>query len=102
MFNTIILKKGEALLSKREYKAFSKGDTIFGDNSNPEEIRKWNIEQEEEAKEDLAKHVCEYRENIDTWSIKEYALEYCECDEDGDFVEGSDYDLAKEAVQNVD
>lgn len=40
MFNTIILKKGNARLSQNEYKKFQKGDTIFGENSDPEEIKK--------------------------------------------------------------
>ena len=39
MFNTIILLKGEARLSKREYKSFSEGDTIWGADSSAEEIK---------------------------------------------------------------
>ena len=96
MNNTIILLKGYALLTRTEYKKFNKGDTIFGNDSNPEEIKRWSIEQEQEAKEELAKHTCTYRENAETWSIEEYALEYCECDEEGEFLQGSDYGLAEE------
>lgn len=96
MNNTIILLKGEALLTRGEYKKFNKGDTIFGNDSNPEELKRWSIEQEQEAKEELAKYACTYHENIETWSIEEYALEYCECDEEGEFLQGSDYDLAEE------
>lgn len=44
-----------------------------------------------EAKAELAKYRCEY---YDGWAI-EYALEYFEADEDGEFVEGSDYELAE-------
>lgn len=98
MFNTIILKKGEALLTRGEYKKFNKGDTIWGDGSEPEEIGRWNIGQEQVAKEELSKYSCAYHENIETWSIEEYALEYCEYDEEGEFVQGSDFDLAKEIV----
>lgn len=96
MNNTIILLKGDALLTKSEYNKFSKGDTIWGTDRGPEEIRRWAIEQEQDAKEELAKYACTYRENSETWSIEEYALEYCECDEEGEFVQGSDFDLAEE------
>lgn len=50
MFNTIILLKRETRLSKNEYKNFHKGDTIFGDASNPEEIMRWGVDDEDEAK----------------------------------------------------
>ncbi len=96
MYNTIILLKGESLLTKSEYKNFSKGDTLWGIDREPEEIKRWTIEQDQEAKKELAKHACTYHENAETWSIEEYALEYCECDEEGEFVQGSDYDLAEE------
>lgn len=35
--NTIILLKGEADLTIREMAAFTKGDTIFGNDSEPQE-----------------------------------------------------------------
>lgn len=95
MFNTIILRHGYARLTDSEYKKFETGDTIWGDNSNPEEIRRWDIGQKEEARKELAKYRCEYSKNY-LHDIEEYALEYCECDEDGEFLEGSDYDLAEE------
>lgn len=96
MNNTIILLKGEALLTRGEYKKFSKGDTIWGIDREPEEIKRWGIEQEQEAKEELTKYSCTYHENAETWNIEEYALEYCECDENGEFVQGSDFELAEE------
>lgn len=96
MNNTIILLKGEKRLSSSEYKKFTKGDTIFGDNSSPTELKRWDISQAEEAKTELAKYNCSYSEGIALYYIEEYALEYCECDEDGEFVQGSDYDLAEE------
>lgn len=96
MYNTIMLLKGEACLARREYKEFEKGDTIWGIDRTPEEIKRWSIEQEREAKEELAKYTCTYHEDAETWGVEEYALEYCECDEDGEFVQGSDYDLAEE------
>ena len=94
MFNTIVLKKGEGNLTKSEYKNFNRGDMIFNINSEPEEVKRWNFTNKDEARRELARYSCEYIEYADCWSIKEYALEYCECDENGEFIQGSDYDLA--------
>lgn len=96
MVNTIILLRSEAVLTKSEYQKFSKGDTIWGIDSEQEKMKRWNIKQKKEAKEELAKHACSYHENIESWSIQEFALEYCEYNEEGEFVQGSDYDLAAE------
>lgn len=90
--NTIILLEGTARLTGREMKKFNKYDTILGCDSNPTELKRWSIEQIDEAKAELAKYKCEY----DLSYIAEYALEYCECDEDGEFIQGSDYDFAEE------
>lgn len=96
MFNTIILLHGESKLNHFEKRKFQKGDTIFGDCSNPEELKRWNVEQEEEARAELAKYRCSYSQGIALYYVDEYALEYCECDEEGEFVEGSNYDFAEE------
>lgn len=98
-YNTIILKKGEAFLNRREFLAFQRHDTIYGDNANPVELRRWSIEEEAEAKAVLECYCCEYcRGNDDFYPITEYALEYCETDEDGEFLSGSDYDFAIECM----
>lgn len=94
MFNTIILKKGYARLTDKEYKGFSKGDTIWGVDRDPEELKSWGIEGEEQAKKELAKYKCTYSGG-NFWDIEEYALEYCECNEDGEFIQGSDFELAE-------
>jgi len=97
MFNTIILLRGSESLTNNEYKRFEKGDTIFSSSADPEEIKRWSIEQKEEAKKELAKYECTYsRYNEYLINIEEYALEYCECDYEGEFVEGCDIELAKE------
>ena len=95
MKNTIILRHGYKRLTSSEFKKFKKGDTIWGEDSDPEELQRWNINQKEDAELELSKYRCEYN---DGWNIEEYALEYCECDEDGDFVWGSDYQLAEEKL----
>lgn len=90
-FNTIILHMGEEVLAKSEMKKFAKGDTIWGPDSNAKELKRWPIEKEAEAKAELAKFRCEYEDGY----ITEYALEWCECDEDGEFIQGSNFELAE-------
>lgn len=94
-YNTIILLRGERKLTDREYQHFTKGETIYGEYSNPKEICRWPIENKEAAKEELKKYNCEYNHGND-WNITEYALQYCTCDEDGEFCIGCDYDFAEE------
>lgn len=96
MENTIILWKNEERLTPEEWKKFKKGDTIWGNDETPEEVRRWNITDAEEAKKELNLHKCSYERDGALYNVAEYALEYCECDEDGNFVCGSDYDLAEE------
>lgn len=99
MFNTIILQRGSATLTNYEMKKFEKYDTICSDRSEPEEIQRWRIDQEEEAKAALSELRCTYaRYNEHLTNIEEYALEYCECDADGEFLEGSDYDFAADEI----
>lgn len=95
--NTIYLRKGEEGLTRDEYKRFKKGDTIIGIDSCSEVLKTFSIEQEAEARQELAKYRCSYSEGRSGFYIEEYALEFCETDEDGDFIEGSDYQLAEEA-----
>ena len=94
MFNTIILKKGYGEFTNNEFKKFSKGDTIFEDPT--EELQRWSIEDKEEAYKALAKYKNEYLLDSQVKYVTEYALEFSEYDEDGDFVSGSDYDYAKD------
>ena len=96
MFNTIILLKGTETLTKKQFKNFEKGNTIFGLNQEPEELQRWSIEKKDEAEKVLSELKCEYRQLSEGVDITEYALEYCECDKDGEFVQGSDFDLAAE------
>lgn len=95
MNNTIRLVKGEARLTRAEYKKFNKCDTIMGDKNDPVELNKWSIEEKEEALKELSKYRCTYHKG-NTYDIEEYALEYYTEDEDGEFIEGSDYDFAED------
>jgi hypothetical protein len=97
MNNTIILKHCEIRLTREEFKGFKKGNTICGEDEYPvEELKRWSIEDQQEAIEELSKYRCKYTEDGSLYNIEEYALEYCECDEDGEFIQGSDYNLAPE------
>lgn len=96
-WNAVRLLKGTACLTNNEYKRFEKGDLIYGNNAEAEEIARWSIDKIEEAKAELAKNHCIYaKRNEQLWSIEEYALEYYSVDEDGEYDYGADYDLAEE------
>lgn len=94
-YNTIILLKGELTLTDKEHKGFQRGDGIWGVDRSPEEIQRWSADEVEAARAALAEVRCSYTHG-NLWYITEYALQWCNTDEDGDFVEGSDYDLAEE------
>ena len=99
MYNTIRLLKGEGRYERKAFeKNFSKGDTIFGDDCEPVEIARWKAEDKEEAEAALAKYRCEYDygELQNAYYVTEYGLEYCDCNEDGEWEAGSDFDLAEE------
>ena len=94
--NTIRLLHGECRATNEEMKKFKKGDTIWGNDTSPEELKRWKIEEAEEAKEELSKFCCKsVRHNEYLTDIEEYALEFFQADESGEFVEGSDFELAR-------
>lgn len=90
-YNTFILRHGEHTLTRREYKKFSKGDTIWGENNDTEELGRWNVADKKEALKTLAKYKNRYDYNDLLAFIEEYALEFCYINKDGDFVEGGMY-----------
>lgn len=47
-------------------------------------------------KQNWQNYKCDYYNAGESVYITEYALEYCECDEDGEFIQGADFDLAEE------
>lgn len=96
MVNTIILLKGEIRLTSKQFLIFEKGSTIFGNDSAPEELSRWVMEDKEEALRVLAEYKCTYKKWSELVCCEEYALMYCETDEEGEFVSGSDFDLAEE------
>ena len=103
-YNTIILLHNSASLTRQEWRSFQEGDLVLGADTNPTELKRWSIEQADEAKAELAKYECSYitNSNPSLVFIDEYALEYCLTDEDGEFIEGSDFDLAPKAESDED
>lgn len=97
MYNVIRLLRGKERLSRLEYRKFQEGDTIFGEDSSPTEIKRWSIDDEDKAKKELSKYRCSCSRGICIYDVEEYGLEYCKYDDNGEFVSGSDYILAKEA-----
>lgn len=91
-WNTIRLLRGEECLTAKEYAKYKRGDSIWGIDSDPDELLRFSIEQEEDAQEALRAYKCALYNGIDTVHIVEYALEYFEADEDGEFIQGSDFD----------
>lgn len=94
MYNTIRLLHNRVNMTTNEYKEFEHGDTIFG-VGNPEVLAKWVIDDIDDAKEELERHYCSAIGGDKYTEVEEYALEYCDMDENGEFECGSDYDLAE-------
>ena len=89
------LKHGVGSYSKKQFNNFTEGDCICGENASPEELKRWTGDQYDLAKAELAKYSCSYRKSGGYMFADEYALEYCNTDEDGEFLDGSDLDLAE-------
>lgn len=94
--NTIVLLKGEETLAQKEFKNFERGSAIWGYTQVPTEIKRWSMDQKGEAEKELANLRCEYLLHPEIVAITEYALMYCVCDDEGYYVEGAEYNLAKE------
>ena len=62
-YETFILWHREEVLTKQEWKAFQQGDTIFGNNSSPEELKRWPAEKKQDAYSELNKHKCTYKKH---------------------------------------
>ena len=79
----------------KQFNNLTEGDCICGENASPEELKRWTGDQYDLAKAELAKYSCSYRKSGGYMFADEYALEYCNTDEDGEFLDGSDLDLAE-------
>lgn len=94
------LLKNEARLTKEELKGFENGDLITGNDVNPEELKRWMGEGcREKALEELKKINSSYYIGEKLTDVTEYAVETYEADEGGEFLDGSDYDIAEPVTQ---
>lgn len=75
-YNTIRLLKGTAFLTTREYKNFEPGDTIWGNDSDAEEISRWNEDEKEKALDALKKYKCSYQESNGMYDIEEFTFSF--------------------------
>lgn len=84
------LLKGEANLTKAEFRKFNRGDMIYGDGRVPEEINRF--ENLKDAKEVLAGLMCEYKVSYydENCYITEYAIEEVIVNNDGEIEEYGD------------
>lgn len=94
MHNTIILKSWQRTFTPTMYAQFEPFDLI-GSLVEPTEIGRWNIEEEQEALKELSNFKCTYWKAKELYYVEEFALEYCNCNEDGEIIEGSDYLIAE-------
>ena len=67
-------------------------NALFGNNSDPVEIARFD--NNDDAMAELRKHKCEIWESGSVWRVSGYAVEAFEADDDGEFLSGSDYDMA--------
>ena len=96
MFNTIILWKTISRLTEREFKDFHRGDAAMEHDGGTEELCRGSIGEKDAAYAELRKHKNEYYLGNQVKRIEEYGLEFCEYNEDGEYVNGSDYDFAED------
>ena len=97
MYNIISLWKGTGVLNGKEFKMFDKGDSIIGVHGLDRELLKdWQIHEFTEANKELEKYKCEYRLCGDgTVLIEEYGLEYYTINDEGQVIDGSEFDFAE-------
>lgn len=96
-YNTIILKKGVEKLSQKEKQTYKKGDLIYGKRDKPPvELKRWTLENEKKAEIELEKYFCWMDSSIFSGKVFEYALVYCQTDENGEVIKELEYKFARE------
>lgn len=96
-YNTIILKKGVEKLSWKEKQIYKAGDLIYGKGKKPPiELKRWASKNEEKARMELEKYFCWIDRGVGSGKVFEYALIYCQTDENGEIVKELEYKFARE------
>lgn len=96
MYNTFEIKKFSAEIKSKNRKVIKTGCCL--EDIEPESIKKF--ETLEAALEELKKYKPSCYNVNGFYHVEEYMVECYEVDEDGDFVEGSDYYSAYEFIFN--
>ena len=65
---------------------------LFGIDSDPVEIGRFY--EKAEAMEELSNYKCKVWESGNVWRVSGFAVETFDADDDGEFLTGSDYDMA--------
>jgi hypothetical protein len=68
MLDMVRLLKGECRATSEEMKKFQEGDTIWGNDENPEELKRWTIEEKEEAEPFEASDELESDLDAEAWT----------------------------------
>lgn len=96
------LLHGNNRYSYKEFEKFEPLDTICGDASAPDEIKTWSEKDfdydfnsmKETAMEELEGKFCSSTYFEKLIEVDEWSLEFYTADENGEFIEGSDYEPA--------
>lgn len=100
--NMCRLLHGNNRYSYKEFEKFEPLDTICGDASAPDEIKIWSEKDfdydfdamKETAMEELEGKFCSATYFEKLIEVDEWSLEFYTADENGEFIEGSDYEPA--------
>lgn len=96
-YNTIILKKAIEELSWKRKQTYKMGDLIYGKGEKqPVELKRWTSENEEKAEWELEKYFCWIDRGSCSGKAMEYALIYCQTDENGEVIKELRIKFAKE------
>lgn len=102
MLDMIRLLHGSNKYSYKEFEKFKPLDTICGDASAPDEIKIWSEKDfdydfdamKETAIEELEEKFCSATYFEKLIEVDEWSLEFYTANENGEFIEGSDYEPA--------
>ena len=87
------LLKGDEMLSFKELEKFEVGDTIWSDGATPKELALYT--EEEFARREFKHLRSIYNTSGYVANIIEYALEFATYDDEGNLIEGANYELAE-------
>lgn len=99
-----ILQGEENGIARRDFESQNFGYTIYGQDAEPEEVARYEIADEAEARKEFGKYRCSYNtyDGGSNWSITEYALDFSEIEEDEDGFIESESPIKKHVLAKMD